>query len=365
MAAKRSLRKTLPKDLPKLMQEAEKSGSYEAVQRALEKCQPDARGGYGEGTALMMKECTLELARWLLDRGADIHATNRWGRTALHESASARYHHRITPKDWIGLGADVHRRANGGETPLHCAANGKNVDAVESLLEAGSEVDALADGVTAPLKDATPLEYALVQMSNIDFVAMVPVVRALLGAGAEVTLRAKDAAKIAAEKFEFHREGFNKESVEEFSVACAALCELLSVPAPGPRRRHDGTSPIIAPGDTWQAKHRELWDYLVPSSGACETVQGEVIRIAGRVGDELHRNGGANWNRDYPAMLKAFCAHVGSHRALEEDLLKDCERIAKEVHDDHDLSDRLAELAVLWVGQNPDPIALDKPGYGR
>lgn len=35
-----------------------------------------------------------------------------------------------------------------------------------------------------------------------------------------------------------------------------------------------------------------LWDYLVPMGGSAETVQGEVVRIAGRIGGELFNNGG-------------------------------------------------------------------------
>lgn len=46
--AKKKLRKTLPKDLADLMTAAAASGDYAAVHAALEACEVDARGGYGE-----------------------------------------------------------------------------------------------------------------------------------------------------------------------------------------------------------------------------------------------------------------------------------------------------------------------------
>jgi hypothetical protein len=96
------------------------------------------------------------------------------------------------------------------------------------------------------------------------------------------------------ENFEFHRAGFNPESVEATSAALDRLYALFGVP-PVPRRMmHDGRSPIVAKSARWQDQQQELWALLVPSNGPAATVQGEVIRIAGRVADEIDRNGGAN-----------------------------------------------------------------------
>lgn len=73
MASKR-LRKTLPKDLPALIEAAAIAGDYAEVHQALEACQVDARGGYGKGTPLMMRPCTPELARFA--RGTEVNATD-------------------------------------------------------------------------------------------------------------------------------------------------------------------------------------------------------------------------------------------------------------------------------------------------
>jgi hypothetical protein len=94
--------------------------------------------------------------------------------------------------------------------------------------------------------------------------------------------------------FEFHRAGFAADKVDATSEALDKLYALFDVP-PVPRRTlHDGKSPITANAVRWEERYQELWKLLVPSSGAAATAQGEVIRISGRISDELERNGGAN-----------------------------------------------------------------------
>ena len=68
---KRATRKTLPKDIDELLDAAAESDDYGAVYEALQQCLPDARGGYGKGTLLMNGRCTVELARWAIERGTD------------------------------------------------------------------------------------------------------------------------------------------------------------------------------------------------------------------------------------------------------------------------------------------------------
>jgi hypothetical protein len=356
---KKPTRKTLPTDLDELLDAAAESDDYGAVYKALEQCLPDARGGYGKGTILMNRRCTLEVARWAIERGTDIHATDTRGYTALHESARSRFHHSLTPSQLIELGADVHRTSNAGHTPLHSAVDGKHLDAVQTLIRHGADVNARST------LDQSPLEFGLHRMSNVDLVAMVPVATAVLNAGAEITQRGKDYVIRACENFEFHRAGFNKDLVEETSAAAERLCDLFSVEPPARRRMHDGTSPIVATAATPPERFAELWDLLVPSSGPCQTIQGEVIRIAGRVRDEWYRNGGGNWDRDYALMASAFSKHIGSCEALDPPDLEACALVVKSLRSDPDGCDRLRFWAVEWVARNPDPIPLPPPAYQR
>jgi len=90
-----------------------------------------------------------------------------------------------------------------------------------------------------------------------------------------------------------------------------------------------------------------------------------VIRISGRIADEWFRNGGANWDRDYAEMARAFCAHVASHHALPPDELSACKEVVRALSENPDSSERLMEWAVEWVRRNPEPIRLEPPGYGR
>jgi hypothetical protein len=57
----------------------------------------------------------------------------------------------------------------------------------------------------------------------------------------------------------------------------------------------------------WTEEHERLWDTLVPPQGQAPTVQGELVRIAGKLTDEAHRNGNRNWDRDCERLL-AFIA---------------------------------------------------------
>ncbi len=80
-------------------------------------------------------------------------------------------------------------------------------------------------------------------------------------------------------------------------AALDRLYELLHAP-PVPRRvEYDGKSRITVSETTWQKQHSELWALLVPGSGHANTIQGEVIRISGRLGYEILNNGCMNWTR--------------------------------------------------------------------
>jgi Ankyrin repeats (many copies) len=356
---KKPLKKLLPKNFEDILKEAQVSGDISAVQAVFESCDINARGGYGKRTALMMRNCTPVLARWLVAQGADVNAADDYGDTPLHGSAFARFAHHLPPDVLLDLGADVHKSCKAGRTALHSAADGKNLKSVELLLAHSAHVDALSsDG-------QTPMEYALQRLSNNDLVDMVPVVTALLASGARSTQQSEASVKRAVENFEFHRAGFNIDSVEETSRAARTLCELFQIEPPAVRHMHDGKSPIVAVGETWIQQYDSLWQILIPSSGACETVQGEVVRIAGRVNDELLRNGGVNWDRDFGAMLHAWQIHLASHHALSSTQLSEANQIVTLGRECEDHTERMIQLSLVWVAQNPMPVALIKPTYKR
>ncbi|WP_377811250.1 ankyrin repeat domain-containing protein (plasmid) [Azospirillum sp. A29] len=369
-------RKTLPKDFESLL----RTGDVEALKAVFDGCDVNARGGVFKQTALAFNECPDALARWLVEQGADVSAPDSYGDTPLH-ARSGHWQGRI--KILLDLGADVHSGEAARGTPLHKAAAVGNLRAVELLLAHGARVDAL-DG-----SGQTPLAYALRRCANSDIRRVEAAAQLLVAAeGRTAAARPKSLLgrllgkgcddrtvappEIAAlverigTQFEFHRTGYNPDDVEATSAALDRLYALFGV-TPVPRRvMHDGRSPVVARAAGWEEQYRELWDLLVPSTGPADTVQGEVIRIAGRINDELERNGGVNWDAEYHKMADAFLHHIRSATPLPRSALSEADRTIGEakarIGDD---SVRLRALALDWVTLNPAPLPLPAPTYRR
>lgn len=350
MAAKR---KTLPKDFEELL----KKGDLEELKALLEQCEPNARGGYGKHTALAFDDCPDELARWLVANGTDLSAGDTWGKTPLHERARS-YRGRIDVL--LELGADPNAPAGTYGTPLHSAAEGKQVENAAKLIAKGARPDELSP------RGFTPLELALAGASNAELDRLAPLAKLLLGAGAQRTPRMKEWVARLGKQFETFRSAFAKEHVDATSAALDELYRLFDV-APAPRRQmHDGTSPIAVKATRWQQQHAELWDLLVPPKGAAPTVQGEVIRIAGRISREVLDNGSGNWDEQFSEMARAFLVHVQSGAALSEAELTAVRGIVGELtrRKTGDCA-RLTELGVAWVLRNLNPIPHGTPAYSR
>ncbi|QCB95003.1 ankyrin repeat domain-containing protein [Cellulomonas shaoxiangyii] len=343
----------LPKDVETLLA----AGDLARLTAVLDTCPPDARGGYAQQTALAFDDCPDELARWLVARGADLQAPDRWGSTPLHTRARSR---RGRIGVLLELGADVHHDAGRLGTPLHAAAAGRNVEHARLLLAHGAAVDAVdAHG-------RTPLEVALHDCPNVALVPAAALAEVLLDAGARPTPAATASVEEIGRQLERFRDRIAPGHLAPADAALTSLYRRFAV-APVPRhRRHDGTSPIAVTSTRWHEQHAELWELLVPAEGAATTVQGEVVRITGRISHELTDNGGANWDADFRAMARALAEHVGTGVPLDA---PDLVRVGAIV-DELGLSasgdtDRLAELAVAWVLRNPEPRPLGRPAYRR
>jgi hypothetical protein len=345
-------RKTLPKDFESLLERA----TLAELKAVFDVCELDARGGYSKQTALAFDKCPDDLARWLVAQGADLSATDTWGNTPLHHRARSR---RSSIDVLLELGADVNKATSSIGTPLHAAADSHNAAHARLLLQHGARVNELN-------KDKlTPLELALRGCNNIDIEDMVLLAKVLLEAGAEKTRLMPGFVEEIGKRFEFHRSGFNSERVEAVSSALDELYKIFEV-SPVPRRQmHDGKSPVVVKAKTWQKQHEELWNLLVPPKGPAATVQGEVIRISGRISHELDGNGGGNWDADYKRMADAFLEHVQGAKPLSPPDLAEAAAIIAAVKRKGGDTARMAELAVKWVMQNPDPVKLKPPSYQR
>jgi len=344
-------KKTLPANFKELLE----AKDLDALKAVFNECELNAydRRSFKK-PALSFYEIPLELMDWLIAQGADINARDEYERTPLH------YHAQVNNVEKVALllerGADIEAQDKYKNTPLHFAEY--NAKVAQLFIQKGADIKAKDN------MGHNVMERMLARLSNGYLVKAAKAAEVYLKAGLKPSKFAKEQVTRVGEDFEFHRNNFNPEYLEETDAALQELYKLFDVP-PVPRRiQHDGKSPIVLTGYTWQERYEQAWTLLVPSNGSAATVQGEVVRIAGKVNDELLRNAMGNWNKEYRKMLTAMSAYLQQGNALSEKELAEGADIQKHIlEDDGTGTQRLCELASAWVVQNPEPIALGKVNY--
>ena len=108
-------KKQLPKDFEALLE----NHSFEELKLLFDTYDVNARGGVFKQTVPAFHQCPDALARWLVARGADLAAGDRYGDTPLHSRAR---HWKGRIDVLLELGADVNQGENDIGTPLHAAA---------------------------------------------------------------------------------------------------------------------------------------------------------------------------------------------------------------------------------------------------
>lgn len=119
----------------------------------------------------------------------------------------------------------------------------------------------------------------------------------------------------------------------------------------------------------WQKEQSRLWAALVPSQGQADTLQGELIRMAGKLTDEAYRNGNMNWDDDHERMWRFVGRHLDDPATFsveERGLIKEkIEEIIRN-YDAPDLSGNgccyyiITEKVVDWCMAHPAPIPHQK-----
>ncbi|WP_157875157.1 hypothetical protein [Arthrobacter sp. PAMC 25486] len=145
------------------------------------------------------------------------------------------------------------------------------------------------------------------------------------------------------------RESCNPDCFEEIATSLRGLYRLMGAAPVGQRVFHDGTSAINVPDGSWQTRRQALWDLPVPSVGAAQTVQGEAIRVTGRLSNKILGNGGVNWDRDFRSTLGAGGSHLEQGDSLDEGELGEVaslERVLRSGSGESEQLYRLGELAV-------------------
>lgn len=344
-------RKTLPKDFDEIV----KSGNVEDIIKVLDKCEINAYVGYSKKTALMNPDLPAEVIRYLVEKGADINLPSRYGNTPLSEHAFAK------PENiplLIELGADINFHTKTGNTALQTAARFFRPQSVKALLENGADINERSG-----YDSSTPLEHCLTVCQPADIANAVEVADLLIKAGAEITDDMRKSVTKIGEKFEFYRDNFNPDYLEETDNALTKLYEMFDVKPVPQKKVYDGVSTITVKSKTWQKQFDELWNLLVPGSGHASTVQGEVIRIVGKVSYEILDNGAMNWSREYKQLPQALPEYFAMGSSVDEEAVRLARNIS--ANSSEDVLDRLAELAVKWVLDNPEPIKLKETKYRR
>lgn len=113
----------------------------------------------------------VDACRFLIEAGADVHARNNTGETALHYSQDERVISLL-----LQAGAKIDAQNNNGWTPLHCHVHNSHLQAAQYLIGNGSDVNARS------LDGGAPLHYA----SNVEIIV------SLLQGGSDVNAKMED-----------------------------------------------------------------------------------------------------------------------------------------------------------------------------
>ena len=115
----------------------------------------------------------------------------------------------------------------------------------------------------------------------------------------------------------------------------------------------------------WWEEQPKLWSAFVPKSGQAETVQGELIRCAGKATDEAYRNGNANWDSGYERMIRFVEKTLDDKDTFTQEERKKVKEAAESIIHNIEAPDLsghgsphyfLTEMAVRWCLAHPEPI---------
>lgn len=347
---KSNKRKTLVKEFDELVEQ----GDEEAIKQIFKKCDINAYGGFYKTNALsfLLSE---DMMIWLVEQGADINYRDAYNKTPLHHQADSINGH---PEYLIRLGADIEAKDTYGKTPLFSALHFFRIRNMKVLVEAGANVNVKDNG------DGTALLHALSITRNGNIPDMLEIAEYLIEHQAIIDDRQREQVKRIGTDFEWFRNELRQEFIDEIEPCLMKLYKLYNVD-PVPRRiQYDGGT-ITVKSKKWQEQHEELWQLLVPAKGHASTVQGEVIRISGRISYEILDNGRMNWGNDYKKMIQALSNHLKMDSVFDNNEIDDLiSKVIKHQAFENEL-DRLIEMGVIWVLHHPSPIPLTEVSYNR
>lgn len=116
-------------------------------------------------------------------------------------------------------------------------------------------------------------------------------------------------------------------------------------------------------------EYAELWNTLVPESGFATSLQGELVRIVGRLASEYYRNGNLNWDNGYENMARCLQNELNKglpeYKATIDDVIAKIFLYAEtgkcNYRDDEDEYDILTDYVVEFCQKYPEAVRNDCP----
>lgn len=340
----------LPKDFPELMRE----GDLDKLKKVYEKCAIVAHLEKDDRwtTPFFYDTPCTEFYQWLVEQGLDINAANQIGGNALTERSRSR---NTNFEGLLKAGADTYGTKS--YNPLYYAIRFDNVENVRLLIEYGANVnpDNLHEG---PVK--TPLDWVLKNMKYNRVIPCAEMAEMLLDKGAKYTLDAKKIVEDLNKDFEFSKKNIHTDDLRPYEDAMQKICSLFGLEPAEALTKHDGISPIVVAEEDNVKAFESLYYSLVPEKGACETVQGELIRLSGSIRLWLIENGGdkTRWKSKCEPMVKSLSALLqkgyGSDNAINNSIKELVDKLTFDSEPEE--ADPICDLCVEWIRKNPESI---------
>ncbi|MDE7229791.1 MAG: ankyrin repeat domain-containing protein [Oscillospiraceae bacterium] len=309
--------------------------------------------------------CT-EIYKWFVEQGFDINM-KKSGEEPIHEHALCEDNN---IEGLILAGADIEAKDgfdDDGATPLEIAAQSLQPSSMKVLIKYGADVHIKRYGKGLLHTVLSEFRHGI-EIYDIEIKAF-ECMELLINAGVEIEDGMKDEIIGICKEFDKRKNDFvpYQKDPQSYEDGVDRMCELFGVERPAAPVVHDGKSPITVISTDWRDQHAELWDMLVPKIGKCKTVQGEVVRIGGKINDEIFNQGGAHWDAEFRKMLNALKKYYEMGTIPDEAEHQEALALIKSIGKNSDGEDvlRLCEINIHWVLANPEPIELGEVNYKR
>lgn len=122
----------------------------------------------------------------------------------------------------------------------------------------------------------------------------------------------------------------------------------------------------------YDKEYEELWSRLVPKSGPAQTVQGELVRVIGKLASECYRNGNGNWDMGFRMFTNFLYKYLRDPAVFSPPIIKQIEQDISEIRavgsgakrlvykEEEDTYDRVTDRVVEWCQHYSQPIKLTK-----